>query len=97
MTPEFVQQKTTREMTFPDIFEIAYMHMNKKNSYIHKIGKCFLESADVVYGGDKFQTFNPNPEELRWLDEGAPPNKITLTLKFKEIEIMDKAKIADGF
>ena len=90
MTPKFVQQTTTRDMTFPDIFEIAYMHMDTKNSYLHKIGKCFLESADVVYGGDKFQTFNPDKI-------GAPPSKITLTLKFKEIEIMDKTRVLDGY
>ena len=92
MTPEFLHKNTTREMTFPSMFEIAYMHMNTENSYLHKIGKCFLQSADVVYGGDRFQTFNePFP------GGGAPPSKISLTLKFKEIEIMDKSKLEDGF
>ena len=97
MTPEFKLQKTTREMTFPDIFGIAYMHMDTQNSYLHKIGKCFLESVDVTYGGDKFQTFNPKTKQGRRIGEGAPPTKVTMKLSFREIEIMDKQKIQDGY
>ena len=44
----------------------------------------------TAYGGEKFVTFNPTPK-------GAPPNKITLALTFKEIEVMDQTRIAQGY
>jgi len=96
MTPEFVNKSSTREMTIPDMFDIAYMHMNDKNSYLNKIGKCFLESADVTYGGDKWQTFGA-ASKREGGGKGAPPYKISLKLSFREIEIMDKQKMQDGY
>jgi len=96
MTPEFVNKSSTREMTIPDMFDIAYMHMNVKNSYLNKIGKCFLESADVTYGGDKWQTFGATSKGESGAT-GAPPYKISLKLSFREIEIMDKQKMQDGY
>jgi hypothetical protein len=96
MTPEFVNKSSTREMTIPDMFDIAYMHMNVKNSYLNKIGKCFLESADVTYGGDKWQTFGATSKGESGAT-GAPPYKISLKLSFREIEVMDKQKMQDGY
>jgi len=88
MTPSFVKNASTvREQTIPDVFSIAYMHVNKQNSYLNKIGKCFLEKMDVTYGGDKFVTYNDE-------GKGPPPQKTTITLAFKELEIMDRSKVA---
>ena len=88
MTPSFVKNASTvREMTIPDVFSIAYMHVNKQNSYLNKIGKCYLEKMDVTYGGDKFVTYND-------AGKGPPPQKTTITLAFKELEIMDRSKVA---
>ena len=88
MTPSFVKNASTvREQTIPDVFSIAYMHVNKQNSYLNKIGKCFLEKMDVTYGGDKFVTYND-------AGKGPPPQKTTITLSFKELEIMDRSKVA---
>jgi hypothetical protein len=53
--------------------------------------------VDVTYGGDKFQTFNPKTKQGRRIGEGAPPTKVTMKLSFREIEIMDKQKIQDGY
>ena len=92
MTPAFKNEATgnVRELNFPEMFSIAYMHQNVENQYINKIGRCFLESCDVSYGGERFVTFEPN-------EKGAPPNKITMALSFREIEIVDQAKIDKGF
>ena len=92
MTPAFKNEASgnVRELNFPEMFSIAYMHQNVENQYINKIGRCFLESCDVSYGGERFVTFEPN-------EKGAPPNKITMALGFREIEIVDQAKIDKGF
>ena len=42
------------------------MHINDQNNYINKIGKCYLRSMDVSYGGDKFVTYNAD-EKVRHL------------------------------
>jgi len=90
MTPSFKVAGSTREMTIPDVFSIQYMHLNKNNSYINKIGKCYLKTMDVTYGGDKFVTYNADAK-------GAPPQKTTISLAFQELEVLDRANMEDGF
>lgn len=90
MSPSFMTAGAVREMTIPDLFSIRYMHINAENQYINRIGKCFLRSMDVNYGGDKFVTYNAD-------DLGAPPQRTTITLDFQEIEIMDRANVEDGY
>jgi hypothetical protein len=94
MTPSFIAGTSTREMTIPDVFQIDYMHVNGKNDYLHKIGKCYLEKMDVTYGGDKFVTYNADNGSN---NKGAPPQRTKITLAFKEIEIMDRAKVVDNY
>ena len=91
MTPHFNQASTTREMTIPDVFQIDYMHINQKNYYLNKIGKCYLTKLDVTYGGDKFVTYNTD------VFGGAPPQKTVIALTFKELEIMDRDKVEQGY
>ena len=93
MSPTFKTSGSTRELTIPDVFSIDYMHINGPNEYINKIGKCYLKTMDVAYGGDKFVTYNPSDSGLK----GAPPQKTTITLSFQELEIMDRANVEDGF
>jgi len=90
MTPSFKIAGSTREMTIPDVFSIQYMHLNKKNSYVNKIGKCYLKTMDVTYGGDKFVTYNADAK-------GAPPQRTTISLSFQELEVLDRANMKDGF
>jgi hypothetical protein len=90
MSPTFKNAGSVRDMTIPDVFSIQYMHINSQNQYINKIGKCYLKTMDVSYGGDKFVTYNADKE-------GAPPQKTTITLSFQELEIMDRANVEDGF
>ena len=90
MSPTFKTSGSTREMTIPDLFSIQYMHINGPNNYINKIGKCYLKTMDVSYGGDKFVTYNAD-------DEGAPPQKTTISLSFQELEIMDRTLVEAGY
>ena len=94
MLPSFVGD-SRRSMTIPDMFDITYMHKGDQNAFLNKISTCFLESADVTYGGDRFNSYG----EAQTLDgtKGAPPQRTTLTLAFKEIEIMTREKILEGF
>ena len=90
MSPTFKNTGSVRDMTIPDVFSIQYMHIKSQNQYINKIGKCYLKTMDVSYGGDKFVTYNAD-------EEGAPPQKTSITLSFQELEIMDRSNIEDGF
>ena len=45
----------------------------------------------VSYGGDRYKTFDPHNSEC------APPVETSITLAFKEIEIMHREKMKDGF
>jgi len=90
MTPSFKVAGSTREMTIPDVFSVQYMHINGPNNYINKIGKCYLKTMDVTYGGDKFVTYNADAT-------GAPPQKTTISLSFQELEVLDRANMEDGF
>ncbi len=94
MTPSFKSSGSVREMTIPDVFSIKYMHINNDNSYVNKIGKCFLKTMDVSYGGDKFVTYNPDPDSDM---TGAPPQKTTITLAFQELEVLDRDNMERGF
>ena len=95
MTPSFRLNGSVRELSFPDQFQIAYMHIDKDNTFLNKIGRCYLESADVTYGGDNFITHAPI--NIKDGPSGAPPSKIALSLAFKEIETMDRSRIEQGF
>ena len=76
----------TREMSFPDQFDIEYMHMGKKNDYLNKISTCALTKMDVEYGGDRYVSY-----------EGGVPQTTKLSLSFTEFEIITKDHIADGY
>ena len=76
------------------MFSIQYMHINSQNQYINKIGKCYLKTIDVSYGGDKFVTYNE--DTVAELD-GVAPQKTTINLSFVEVEIMDRNNVEDGY
>jgi hypothetical protein len=46
---------------------------------------------DVSYGGDKFKTHSGIN------GDGAPPIDTTLSLTFKELELITREKAVDGF
>ena len=94
MSATFTTQGSTRDIKIPDMFSIQYMHINSQNQYINKIGKCYLKTIDVSYGGDKFVTYNE--DTVAELD-GVAPQKTTINLSFVEVEIMDRNNVEDGY
>ena len=79
------------ELDLPDQFEIEYYtKSNTPNGYLHKIGTCVLESVDVTYGGEKMTWHETSPK-------GAAPTKTTMVLSFKELQVVTKDQIEEGF
>ena len=89
MHPKFDANAGSRKQTIPDIFEIAYHHTSGPNHNLHRIGKCFLKKMDVTYGGDQFQTFKSDGDDM----DGAPV-RTTITLNFGEISLIDKNMVS---
>jgi len=92
MMPEYVGSTRGNQMKVPNTFDIQYMYQNTENNYINKISTCYLESMDVTYGGDRYKTFDSSST-----DAGAPPVETSIKLKFLEIEMITREKIAEGF
>ena len=90
MLPEMPQGLQGRSMTVPNTFDISYMYQNAENNYLHKISTCFLEDMDVKYGGSRYKTFDGNAD-------GAPPVETSMSLTFKEIELITREKATEGF
>ena len=81
--PEFAGgDGTGRTMIVPSTFDITY----KPNIHLHKIGECALESVNVKYGGERPQFFVDHQ-----------PVETELTLQFKELDLVTKEKVAEGF
>ena len=91
MLPEFAGNDTHgRSLIVPNFFEITYMYNSNRNDFLHKIGRCVLESMNVTYGGDRYKTHAA-------VDGGAPPIQTTMSLTFKEIDLVTREKVLEGF
>jgi len=91
MLPEFAGgDKTGRRFVVPNTFTIQYMYNGQENSFLHKIGECVLENMTVSYGGDRYRTYTPQ-------GDGAPVAETTITLAFKEMDLVTREKIMEGF
>lgn len=71
---------------YPSEFEIKYYYRNEENTYFDKISSCVLEDMSVDYGGDLFSTF-----------QDGKPVEVNMTLKFKELELLTKERILEGY
>ena len=91
MLPELTKGLDRDTLTTPNTFNIQYMYKGKENDYVHRVSECFLENVQVSYGGDRYKTFEPHA------DDGAPPVETSITLAFKEIEIMTRERIFQGY
>ena len=82
---------SSRTFIVPATFDIEYrINQGNKNSYLNRISTCVLEKVDVSYGGERVAFFRPNTE-------GAPPVQTSITLNFKELEVITRERIAAGF
>lgn len=83
--PGFITQ-ASMFLKVPDTFKIQFLFNGEQNLNVNRIGECVLESIDVDYAPNGWSTFN---------DGSAVQTR--LTLQFKEIEIVDKLKIKEGY
>ena len=91
MLPEFLGgNRGGRRLTVPNTFDIAYMYSASQNLHIHNISTCVLENMNVTYGGDRYRTFEPDAE-------GAQPVETSITLNFKEMELITRERVFEGF
>ena len=67
-------------------FDIKYMHKKGEHTFLNKISTCVLESVSVKYGGDRTQFFVNNA-----------PAQTEISLAFRELEIITKERIRDGY
>ena len=92
MLPEFSSgSEQGRRMIVPNTFDIRYMYQNIDNDYLHRIGTCVLENMSVSYGGDKYRTYSGVD------GDGAPPVETSITLQFKELDLVTREKVQEGF
>jgi len=77
-----VEETDGRTMIPPSTFDIEYF----PNTHLHKISTSILTSVSVKFGGERTQFF---------VDD--QPVETELTLSFKELEIITKKRILDGF
>lgn len=72
---------------FPNVFQIDIINKNKRNPAF-KIGRCYLETV----------TTNFNGTATGFYDGGDNFVEVAISLSFREIEALDKAKVRDqGF
>ena len=79
-----------RSFIVPNTFDIEYMYNGNQNQFLHKISTCVLESMNVTYGGDRYKTYTAT-------SKGAPPTETTISLNFKEMEMITRERVKDGF
>jgi len=90
MLPEMTGGRTGITMNFPNTFDIEYKFLQKENDYLHRVSTCVLETMSVTYGGDRFKTFAPT-------SKGAPVVETTINLAFKELELITRERIEEGY
>jgi len=72
----------------PSEFNITYMYLGKKNSYIPRVARCVLKSMEIDQTPENvLSTFMAD-------DKGAFPTYTKVILNFLETEIMTKQKVA---
>ena len=93
MLPEFRGgNRGGRRFLVPNTFDIKYMYGANQNLHLHNISTCVLENMSVSYGGERYKTFSPDPG-----GEGAQPVETSITLNFKEIELITRERVMEGF
>ena len=69
----------------PALFNVNFMINSVENRYLPKYGDCVLENMEVNYAPNGWSSF-----------ESGAPVQTTLSLSFRETQIIDKAKLQKG-
>jgi hypothetical protein len=70
----------------PSTFDVDFLFNGSRNKHVNRVAESVIESIDVNYA--------PNGWSAH--DNGAP-TQTTLTMNFKEIALIDKTKIQEGY
>ena len=90
MAPE-LRPGVNRYLGLPSQFDLHYMYLSKdgatsENNFYNRIATCVLQDCDINY----------TPNGVKSFEDGGPVTT-TMTLQFKEIELLTKDKIAEGY
>lgn len=87
MLPEY---KGSDEFLFvyPSEFDIVYYMGGLENEYLHKHTSCVLTNMTVNYTPDSVYTY---------FNKNGAPTKIIMTLAFRELDIVTKEDVQDGY
>lgn len=85
---------TSRTFIVPATFDIEYYYSGGANRFLNRISTSVLESCNVTYGGERVQFFRPTTGVN---GSGAPPVETNIELQFKELEVITREKIVEGF
>ena len=92
MLPEFAgSSRAGRSLIVPNTFDIEYMWNGAENQFLHRISTCFLETMSVTYGGERYKTY------AGINGDGAPPVETSMSLTFKEIELITRERVHEGY
>lgn len=70
----------------PDMFDIKFYYNGTENPNVNKITRSVLESVSIDYAPIGWATY-----------DGGEPVQTKMSLQFKEIEIVDKNRIKEGY
>lgn len=85
--PELLPGSQGRFFIPPAEFDIKFFYNGRENQNIHKISSCVLEGIDINYAsGGQWTTF-----------EDGMPVEVSMQLRFRELEIMHKKRIEEGY
>lgn len=94
--PELKSGTNGRYFTPPGSFDIEFYYNGETNKNIPKISTCVLETIQVNYAPNGFSALEVNPGEPLPNEKGdGAPSYITLTLRFREMEIITKDHLDD--
>ncbi len=90
MAPE-LRPGINRYLGLPSQFDIHYMFLSKaghtsENNFYNRIATCVLQDCKVNY----------TPNGVKSFEDGGP-TATTMTLTFKEMELLTKDRIAEGY
>ena len=90
MAPE-LRPGVNRYLGLPSQFDIHYMFLSRdgntsENNYYNRVATCVLQDCKVNY----------TPNGVKSFEDGGP-TATTMSLTFKEIELLTKDKIAEGY
>jgi hypothetical protein len=84
--PELNVASFGRYFVPPSEFDIDFIFNGQINDKLHQIGTCVLTNMNVDYAPNGWATF----------DDGMP-TQIRMTLQFKEVEIVTKQRVMEGY